>query len=233
MALKDDLSERVATIFKTAWSKVEGRVVPTTAAIALGNVGKEIEGAVLYADIDGSTNLVDTHSSEFAAEQYKAFHLCCSKIVRAQGGEIRSFDGDRLMAVFIGADPCSSAAISALKINWAVQQVINPSLKAHYKTTTYTMKHTVGIDYSKLLVIRAGIRDNNDLVWIGPAANHAAKLNAINDVCPTWITDAVYDRLIDSAKFGGSPQRNMWEPRLWTEMNNRRVYRSNFWWPLR
>lgn len=232
MTLKDDLSQRIKAIFQKEWLKVDGRVVPATETIALGNVAKEIEGAVLYADIDGSTQLVDTKTSEFAAELYKAFHLCCTKIARDQGGEIRSFDGDRLMAVFIGSSPCSDAATAALKISWAVQELINPLIKAQYGSAKYTLKHTVGIDYWKLFVVRAGIRDNNDLVWIGPAANHAAKLNAINDVCPTWITDTVYNRLIDSAKFGGSPREDMWQPRTWTEMNNRRVYCSRYRWSI-
>jgi hypothetical protein len=47
---------------------------------------------------------------------------------------------------------------------------------------------------------------------------------------PTWITKAVYDGLSSSLRiYDGKP---MWEERLWTPMNNMKIYRSNWWWPF-
>lgn len=232
MALADELRGRVSEIVRSNWSYVDGRVVPETKDIGLGNNGKKISGAVLYADLDGSTSLVDTHTKEFAAEVYKSFHICVAKIVRSLGGEIRSFDGDRLMAVFIGSSPCTDAATAALKVNWAVRNIIRIELRRQYPNNTYVLKHTVGIDYSDLLVVRGGIRNSNDLIWVGSAANHAAKLNALDADFPTWITGNVFDRLSDKAKWGGEPRKLMWEKRVWTSMNNAVIYRSKWSWPL-
>ena len=49
----------------------------------------------------------------------------------------------------------------------------------------------------------------NDLVWVGPAANYAAKLTELDAACPTWITHRVYNKLADEAKF--SSGKNMWQ----------------------
>jgi len=89
---------------------------------------------VLYADLAESTNLVDAHKAWFAAEVYKSYLHCASKIIRDEGGIITAFDGDRVMAVFIGDLKNTSAARSALKINHAVVNIINPAIKAKFST---------------------------------------------------------------------------------------------------
>lgn len=105
----------------------------------------------------------------FAAEVYKSFLHCASIIIRDQGGEITAFDGDRVMAVFIGDNKRTSAAKSALKINYAVTPIINPEIKDKYSDIAYTMRHAVGIDISKVFIARTGVRGANDLVWVGRA----------------------------------------------------------------
>ena len=147
----------------------------------------------MYADIDGSTGLVDTRSKEFCAEVYKVFLYLSSRIIRAEGGEIRSFDGDRVMGVFVGDSKNTSAAKAGLKINYAVKNILNPSLGSVYEGYP-GITHTVGIDTSELLAVRAGIRGSNDLVWIGRAANHAAKLNNLQSKFATRIKKEVFDR---------------------------------------
>jgi class 3 adenylate cyclase len=135
------------------------------------------------------------------------------------------------MGVFLGNTKNTDAVRCGLKINWAVKNIIQPKLKAQYSNTKYVMKHVVGIDSSKVMVAKAGIRDNNDLVWIGRSANHAAKLSALSSATPTWITDKVYDKMRDSAKIS-SDGRNMWVQKEWSQQNNRRVYCSAFSWKI-
>ena len=48
------------------------------------------------------------------------------------------------------------------------------------------------------------MRGDNDLVWVGRGANYAAKLTEISDDAATFITGEVFDRLHDSAKYGGA-----------------------------
>jgi class 3 adenylate cyclase len=232
MALADDLRTEVRNIFKLQWSKRDGDVVPEPASINLGNDAVLLDGTVLYADMDGSTKLVDDTKPSFAAEIYKSYLHCAAKIIRSEGGEITAFDGDRIMAVFIGDLKNTSAARSALKINYCVREIINPLLKTQYPNTTYLLRQTVGVDASPLLVARTGIRNANDLVWVGRAANYAAKLTALGPDYPSWITDSVFKRLRDELKFGGNERKAMWEPMDWTAMGKMRIYRSTWQWQV-
>ena len=126
---------------------------------------------------------------------------CADRIVRSEGGEITSYDGDRIMAVFIGDAKESVAARTALKINFAVQEIISPAIRNQYPNTHYSLKHVVGIDTSNLFIARTGIRGADDLVWVGRAANCAAKLSAQRGPA-TQITTEVYEMLSDNSKIG-------------------------------
>lgn len=201
MGLADDLRSEVRKIFVTEWDTRDGVRVPDTDDIALGNVAVKLKATVLYADLAESTAMVNVSTASFAAEIYKAYLVTVCRIIREQEGEITAFDGDRVMAVFIGNSKNTNAAITALKINWAVNHIVNEELKRMYTNTNFQVKQGVGIDTSDLWVARTGIRGSNDLVWVGRAANYAAKLCSLrSDYEVTWITEDVYDFLDQSAK---------------------------------
>ena len=228
MSLLEALTGEVSAIFQERWTRRDGRVVPEPQDLRLGNDGVDLVGAVLYADLDGSTNLVDAYSATFAAEIYKTYLVCAAKIIKAEGGVITSYDGDRVMGVFIGETPCTSATRAGLKINYAVHNVLRPKLKDYQ--SAFILNHAVGVDTSKLMAARIGVRNDNDLVWVGRAANYAAKLTALNDASPVFITGEVFDRLNEVAKFGGPEKKPMWTQRKWSQMNDMRVYCSNWTW---
>ena len=227
MSLVEDYSNEVEEIFKQQWSVREGKKVPESEDLALGNDAVKLDGTVLYADLDDSTNLVDGYKPALAAEIYKTYLHCAAKVIRSEGGVITSYDGDRIMAVYIGELKDTYAARSALKINYAVTQIINPILKKYY-TTNYLVRQVVGIDTSELFVARTGIRGSNDLVWVGRAANYAAKLSSLSADYPSRLTEAVYKKLNKSAKYSndGKP---MWKEATWNDMNGMRIYRSTWW----
>lgn len=229
MTLRNDLETQVNKIFSEQWSERKGQNLPSTEALRLSNDAVKLHAVVLYADLSESTKLVDTKNVFFAAEVYKTYLHCAAKIIRAQSGEITSYDGDRIMAVFIGDRMNSRAAKAALQINDARLNIINPILKKNYQSSNYELQHTIGIDSSDLFVARTGIRGSNDLVWVGRAANHAAKLGSLSNDYPTRITQEVYQRLSDDCKFTNG--KSMWEQVTWNPMN-RTVYRSTWHWPV-
>lgn len=230
MSLGDDLKSEVAKMFKEQWSTRDGQKVPEQSDLKLSNDAVKLEGTVLYADLAESTHLVDKKVDYFAAEVYKTYLHCAAKIIRSENGAITAYDGDRIMAVFIGGSKNTSATRAGLKINYAVREIINPLLKAQYTKSTYAVRQTVGIDTSNLFIARTGVRGSNDLVWVGRAANYAAKLCNLPPEYPTRITEAVYDMLHASLKVTNG--RTMWEERTWTAMNKISIYRSDWWWPF-
>jgi class 3 adenylate cyclase len=229
MALNDDLQKEVGAIFRAVWDRRDGTVVPADDSLRLGNDAVELDATVLYADLADSTKLVDSHIPDFAAEVYKTFLHCAAKIIRQEGGTITAYDGDRIMAVYFGTAKNTSAARTALKINHAVTNIINPAIRSQYASETYFLKHVVGIDNSKLFVARTGVRGANDLVWVGRAANYAAKLAALPDGYQTYVTAEVYNTLNGQLKIW-TDGRAMWDAVRWDNFDNRIIYRSNWWW---
>jgi adenylate cyclase len=167
-----------------------------------------------------------------AARVCKSFLECVTRLVRARGGDVRSFDGDRVMGVFVGNNKNTAAVRCALQINWMFTQLLKPKFNAKYAKLadgSYKLAHCTGVDVSEVLVVRAGIRNNNDLIWVGQASNIAAKLSGLRDSpYNTFITGAVYDSVADEVKLSG--QTNMWEERTWTNGLIKRVFRSNWHW---
>ena len=230
MSLSKDFTKSVRKIFRETWTTRKGRKVPEPKELGLGNNAVELDGTILYADLDDSTNLVDSQKSKFAAKIYKAYLSCAAKVIRSEDGIITSYDGDRIMAVYIGDEKDTRAARSALKINYTVTEIINPVLKKCHPTTKYRVKQVVGIDTSKLFVARTGIRKSNDLVWVGRAANYAAKLCLGSSSHPSRLTKSVYDKLSDSVKYTDDGKRTpMWKKATW---DNRTIYRSTCIWPI-
>jgi class 3 adenylate cyclase len=223
------LAMQVATIFKEAWATRAGQKVPEPNNLKLGNDAIEFDAAtILYADLTGSTKLVDAESWMFAAEIYKAYLHCAATIIRTEDGSIVSYDGDRIMGVFIGKAQATLAAKAGLKINYAVQEIINPALTAQYPNRSFIVSQVVGIDTSPVRAARTGVRGDNDLVWVGRAANYAAKLTELKSVEKTWMTKATFDRLADDARLGGPNNRPMWKAYKWTSMNNQSIYGSTW-----
>jgi adenylate cyclase len=231
MALSDDLRKEVNGVVNQAWDVRDGEVVPATDKVALAGGGVKLEATMLYADLADSTEIA-MWDRRVAAKLCKAFLACASRLIRAQGGELRSFDSDRVMGVFLGNSKNTSAAKCALQINWAFLNLIKPKFEAQYEVMrngTYKLAHCTGVDTSEVLVVRAGIRNNNDLIWVGSAPNVAAKMSAFRDVPYfSFISGAVYDRLLPEAKITNN--QSMWEERVWNSGPIKRVLRSHWTW---
>nr|WP_250849071.1 adenylate/guanylate cyclase domain-containing protein [Paenarthrobacter nicotinovorans] len=231
MSLLTDLQDYANRTHAGAWTTRNGQKVPATEDIKLGNEAVKVDATVLYADLAESTQLVKGKKDWFAAEVYKNYLYTAGRIIRAHGGVITSFDGDRIMAVFIGNTKNTDAAKCGLRINWAVQEILQPAIKASYPKSTYVLKQKVGVDTSALFVARTGIRGSNDLVWVGNAANNAAKMAALPTTYSTYISAASYNMLLDSSKYGGPNKKNMWTD-LGKDQLGYTIYGSTWRWSI-
>jgi adenylate cyclase len=95
----------------------------------------------------------------------------------------------------------------------------------------FKFAQSVGIDTGEIRVARAGVRNDNDLIWVGSAPNIAAKLSSIREPgYSTYITEAVFKKLHDSAKLYDG--QSMWERRSWSKgasYSANIVCRSGWW----
>jgi class 3 adenylate cyclase len=228
--LHDELAATVNDTFAKQWTRRDGRKVPEPGEIKLGNDAVKLQATVLYADLADSTGLVNKYPATFAAEVYKTYLYCAAKIIRSLGGVITAYDGDRVMAVFVGDNKNTVAAECGLKINHAVQKIVQPALEKQYpERKSFKIRQKIGVDSSELFVAQTGIRGSNDLVWVGKAANYAAKMAALSASYSTYISETVYKRMNKSSRISNGG-RNMW-----TQLSNRPLgllYGSNWTRPI-
>ena len=128
----------------------------------------------------------------------------------------------------IGELKNTRAVRTALKIHHAMEYIVKPAKQSLYAQNCSVLKHVVGIDTSALFVAKTGVRGANDLVWIGRAANYAAKLAALPDSHQTYITEEVFTVMAPGLKTW-IDDRVMWEAVRWNNFDNRIIYRSNWW----
>jgi len=230
VTLKDDLTNEVSGIFRQAWNERDGQQVPESADLGLGKDAVKLDGTCLYADLADSTGMVTTKRPTFAAEIYKAFLLCAAKIIRSRGGVITAYDGDRVMAVYIGQQKNRLAVRSALEVNWAIQEIVTPAMLSRWQDSGFRPACAVGVDTSPLFIARTGVRGANDLVWVGRAANYAAKLATLRGDHRTYITSDVYRDLDPSAKLHEG--RSMWDALRWDAHDRSTIYGSAWRWTL-
>lgn len=233
MSLKSDVTEDIQGILAQSWDIRKGNVVPATKDVALAGGGVNLKATILYSDLADSTKLAMNFDRRIAARVCKAFMAICSRITRFHGGNIRSFDGDRIMAVFVGDTKNTDAVKSALKIKWAFQNILKPKFEAKYSQlqTDFDLAHSTGVDTSEMLIVRGGIRSSNDLVFVGRAPNIAAKLSNLRENSyRTYITATVFNSMAETAK--KTDGKDMWELRTWTKGPVKTIYRSAWGWEL-
>ncbi|WP_026480547.1 adenylate/guanylate cyclase domain-containing protein [Ahrensia sp. 13_GOM-1096m] len=235
MALKNDLINAVDGIFGKAFEERTGLKIPSSQDVTLTNGAVKIDAAFLYADLAGSGLIAKVCPWETTAKIIRVYIDCAVRIIRSHGGEIRSFDGDRVMGVFIGDYKRTSATKAALQIQWVTRHVIEPEAHKRFKSVQnhdVKIRQACGIDVGTSRAVRAGIRNNNDLIWIGKPASFAAKLSDIREhPYATFISHDIYSRLADEAKFSNGS--DMWERRSKKFAGDDEVcYRSHYWWSL-
>ena len=180
--------------------------------------------------------MVDAVSRRLAAEYYKAFLYCAARLIRANSGTITAYDGDRVMAIFMGGQKCQEAVRTALELKTAVMDILNPEFAGVYRDSHRLLRHTVGIDTGLILAAKTGVRDDRDVVWVGPAANYASKLNSLkgsDSLFETRITESVYAHVAGSFSFKSNGQ-DVWQgPYSVLQKEDGsyvRHYRTAAWW---
>ena len=140
-----------------------------------------------------------------------------------------------IMGIFIGDSKNTRATKSALMIKHAVTNILRPMLEDYFKSlgkSGFEVSHCVGIDTGSFLAVKAGLRNANDIVWIGRPPNLAAKLSEIReDSYSTYITIEVFKALQDVAKYGGKANELMWESRTYNYLGeDLAIYGSSYYW---
>lgn len=149
---------------------------------------------------------------------------------------MRSFDGDRVQATFVGGNKNTMAVRAAMAIHWAVVEVIRPGIAERWNDVAgkaYDIDHAIGVDTGEALIVRGRARSHSDLISVGSAPNVAAKFSSIrNSLGSIFITQAVYDDMDQTLATDSETNRNMWTKAGFLNVGgtNYDVLRSSWYW---
>ncbi|MFC4613082.1 adenylate/guanylate cyclase domain-containing protein [Streptomyces maoxianensis] len=198
MGLKSTIEEKLTELVGHEWQTRSGLTVPGTDDIVLRDGAVQLDAVYLYADMMGSTQLVSDFDPGTAAKVTRAFISTACRVIRNRDGHIRSFDGDRVMGIFVGANKEGRAVRTALEITYATDKLVRPALERRLPSLSrqgFELCHVSGVASGPVFIARAGVYNHNDLISIGTAANVAAKLSDIRETPQyrTYITRSLYD----------------------------------------
>lgn len=246
MGLKSDITEKVKEILDTNFQIEDIAYVPeiTDTKLTFGNKGLKFEATVLYIDLRDSTKILNQHNKSTIAKIHKAYLYTTVKIAKSLGGEVRSFNGDSVLAFFQGTNKntLSNAVKAAMQIRYMIshsESGINTLLEKYS-----AVDFGIGIDDGKILCVKVGVggdANTKDLIWIGNAVNKSV---IISDECKAnyyiGISSYVYSNLNDEVKYG--TQKNGWGPEVkvdvWTAYRvlyngtYETFYKTNWYWTV-
>ncbi len=236
MSIRDELIAARDSIVHADFAQRTGSVVPNTSDVGYDQAVK-LDATYLYSDMVNSSGLRAACPPTTVGKVLRLYLDLSVRITRSQQGHIRSFDGDRVMGIFIGADRADRAVKAALQILWACDELIQPEISGRYKSiqkSGWRLKPASGVASSSALLVRGGVRrSSSDLVSIGVAPNLAAKLSDIrSSPYQTRIGKGTYAMLSDSLKRGAKGNLDMWDGVYSLKMANQpfEYYRSSYRW---
>lgn len=209
--ISEKIASEVEGVLQTPWTTRSGQVVPDTDDVKLKGGAVMIDATYLYADLADSSGAAHRLKKEVTGKLIRSYLDATSRVIKHYGGSIRSFDGDRVMGIFIGDAKNSSALKAGLGINWALHKVLEPNFVETWPSLAdhWTTSHGVGIDTGEAMIVRGGVRGSNDLVSIGQAPNVAAKLSDLRGTPNIYATRRTFNQSDESAQLSADG-RQMW-----------------------
>lgn len=213
MGIREEVRSGVATVVNRPFRIREGDKVPASDEIGLSTAeAVNLDATYLYADMVKSSVAAHTLEAETVGKIIRAYLDATARVLRHFGGEIRSFDGDRVMAIFVGGQMNNVSVKAALGCVWAVEREVRPQLEGKFPSIKgrFYVDTGIGIHTGSALLIRGGVRNNNDLVSIGRAPNVAAKLSSLREGGKSiYVTSATY-RVLAEEHRTTADGTNMW-----------------------
>ena len=219
--LSDEIIKGVDDIMRIKHEIRRPDDIPDRTNVTFGDKACIINAYVLYCDMRNSTGLLNKYSPEDIAKILKPFHLISSKIVKFHIGELRSINGDSLLAFFNTENAlCDNAVEAAFAIKYYVGLLLG-------KKYGCELDYGIGIDRGRIFIAKVGSPGefNNDLIWIGEAVNQAAKFgNKAKGPNNIYITKVIFKLLSPKNKYSqNSPKevpilfgirQDLWKPAL-------------------
>lgn len=212
--MKDDITGRLKELLAPGEYKIEESESipgPGDNRLTFASTGVQFWASVLYIDMRKSTKVLNQHKAHTVAKLHKAYLYTATTLIASAGGQIRSYNGDSILAFFPKHQKAtiSSAIRTAMQIKYMIADIGKTEFERYQ-----SLNFGIGIDHGQILCVKAGRAGNdnhNDLVWLGNAVNRATVLSdraaSPNHV---YISNYCRDNMEDATKFSQGAD-------LWTE----------------
>lgn len=176
MGIADELENKVREYLDGDYEVTETETIPSVDNVPFGKKAKKMKLCAFCIDLRGSSELLEGHHKQTSGKIHKAYLSVVSRIVSEKGGEIRSFNGDGLLAFWPAytKKQLAKAVESAMGIKWFLSIKLSDYFEKYEK-----LDFGIGIDWGEVYIVRAGISrnaNNNDLVFIGDCVNFATAI---------------------------------------------------------
>lgn len=239
MTLLDNLKQKVSSYLAGEYTKVRKTSVPSPEDIPLGNSAAELEATTLFIDVRQSSDITNAFRQQTAAKMMKAYFDGSVRIISSNHGVVRSFNGDGMLAVFMGGGRSNNAVKAAMQTKWFVEEVLRSQFNKYFSNNQAAVGKALdfsigaGLDEGTIFAVRVGVKGTNDVAWVGRCTNTSAKLaNSTSSPRSIAITREVYSRLRQDRTHSG--HAHMWTDEAMREIGGvtRAVRSTSYRWPI-
>lgn len=178
MATNQETLDIIDDYLNASYVKEETRVVPKKPDLTFGNTTKKISfTVVLYVDMRKSRKILSDASTFWSVKIHRAFLLALTHCVERRDGHMRSFNGDGILAFFVGENASSCAVRAAMDMKGFVLK-INEHLE---NESVNKIDFGIGIAQGEIMVAKSGRAGDDqtkqDLIWVGLPVYMAVELS--------------------------------------------------------
>ena len=180
------------------------RIVDASEEFLRKHVFEQVEMAVIYVDLVGSTKLSLRLPPEKLSVVISSFVQEMSYVISQCGGFVLKFSGDAVIGYFVGKGSSLQAADDAAGCAESMLRVVNDGInkiltKEDSELPELSIK--IGIDFGANTVVQYGSDEKRSLVdLLGASMNMAAKVQGLAKPNQIVVGKDVYDRLHPSVQ---------------------------------
>ncbi len=216
MGFVEDIENKVRDYLEGDYEVEDTASIPSVEDVPFGKVAKKMDLCVFCIDLRKSSELLSVHKKQTCGKIHKAFLTVVTGVVLAYRGQIRSFNGDSLLAFWpaVYKSDISRAVKAAMVTKWLLDIKLSPIFETYEK-----IDFGIGVDWGETYIVRAGISrnaNNNDLVFIGKCVNFSTAIaQQARSPRHVEISNDTYNNLTEDLIYG--KKKNGEKVDMWTD----------------
>lgn len=178
MATNQEVLDKIDEYLNESYLQEETTVVPKRTDLTFGNKVKKMKFAVvMYVDMRKSKAILSDATTFWSVKIHRAFLLALTHCVEKREGHLRSFNGDGILAFFVGDKASSRAVRAAMDVSGFIAEVNKNLTEQNLKVIDYG----IGIAQGVVMVAKSGKAGDDqtkqDLIWVGLPVYMAVELS--------------------------------------------------------